>query len=88
MHVHWRRGIEAEGKVLWHLAVNLFLFLLAFAWGFYLDQFDLLQSTRGAVYGAGYTDFHIALPAIWAMLGATLALAATVLIRKIFSLAR
>jgi uncharacterized membrane protein (UPF0182 family) len=48
------------------------LFLLALAWGFYLDRFALLQSSRGVVHGAGYTDRYVVLPAIWVMLGATL----------------
>jgi uncharacterized protein len=72
----WKRGIEAPARVQRHLAANLVLFLLALAWGLYLDRFDLLQSSRGAVYGAGYTDFNVVLPAIWTMMGATLALAA------------
>lgn len=35
------------------------LFLVVLAARFYLDSFDLLYSTRGATYGAGYTDVNV-----------------------------
>ena len=37
------------------------LFCIALAVSFYLRQFDLLYSTRGALYGAGYTDVNVTL---------------------------
>ena len=37
------------------------LFFLALGVSFLLKQFDLLYSTRGALYGAGYTDVNITL---------------------------
>jgi len=86
LHISWRDGIDAPKAVQWHLMVNVALFLLALAWGFYLDRYSLLQSTRGAVFGAGYTDLHIVLPAIWISVGVTLGLGAALLflqIRKI-----
>jgi hypothetical protein len=76
----WQAGVEAPSGVLWHLAANLALFLLALAWGFYLDRFALLQSDRGVVHGAGYTDRYVVLPAIWIMLGATLGLLVVLLL--------
>jgi len=30
-----------------------------FAWGFWLNQYRLMYSARGAVFGAGYTDVHV-----------------------------
>ncbi|MFQ5982724.1 MAG: UPF0182 family protein, partial [Woeseiaceae bacterium] len=74
-----RRGIEARGPIRWHLSANLALLLVALAWGFYLDRYALLQSTRGAVYGAGYTDVTVVLPAIWTMMGVVLGLAVLLL---------
>lgn len=71
----WYQGPEATPGVIWHVLSNLMLFLGALAWGFYLDRFAILQSTRGAVYGAGYTDVNILLPAIWVVIGATVCLA-------------
>ena len=37
------------------------LFFLAFGASYLLKQFDLLYSTRGALYGAGYTDINVTL---------------------------
>ena len=68
----WKRLLEAPANVRWHLAGNLSIYLAALAWGLYLDRFELLQSTRGVVYGAGYTDVHVVVPAFWIMIGVTL----------------
>src|SRR3990172_2701318 len=39
--------------------------LLGFkAWGFWLDRFDLLYSSRGVVFGASYTDVNASLPVL------------------------
>ena len=81
-HLIWRQGIEARSPIRWHFSANLVLFLVALAWGFYLDRYALLQSTRGAVYGAGYTDVTVVLPAIWTMMGVVLGLAVILLISR------
>jgi uncharacterized membrane protein (UPF0182 family) len=47
-----------------HLSVLLGLIMLAKAWGYYLGRFDLLQSDRGVVQGASYTDVNAQLPAL------------------------
>jgi len=47
-----------------HLSVLLALLALLKAGGYYLDQFDLLYSDRGAVFGASYTDVTAQLPAL------------------------
>jgi len=78
----WRQGPEAPPRVLWHVLSNLVLFLVALAWGLYLDRFAILQSTRGAVYGAGYTDINVLLPGIWIVMGATVGMAAVYLFSK------
>lgn len=80
--ISWRQGPEAPPRVLWHVLSNMVLFLVALAWGFYLNRFAILQSTRGAVYGAGYTDVNVLLPGIWIMMGATVGLAAIYLFSK------
>ena len=36
--------------------------MLALAWSFWLDRYDLLYSTQGILYGAGYTDARVDLP--------------------------
>jgi len=48
----------------------LALFALLFAtlgWGFYLDHFELVYSTLGVVYGAGYTAANVTRWALWGM---------------------
>lgn len=55
---------KASPLVRGHLSVLLGLTLLARAWGYYLDRFDLLSSTRGVVQGASYTDIRAQLPAL------------------------
>ncbi len=44
------------------------LFLIR-AWGHWLDRYELLYSTRGVVFGAGFTDVHATLPATTLMSG-------------------
>lgn len=62
-----------------HLGANVILLLVGWAWGFYLDRFEMLQEGgSGTVFGAGYTDINVVLPVLWIMIGATLALAALV----------
>ncbi len=62
-----------------HLGANVILLLLGWAWGFYLDRYEMLQEGGGgAVFGAGYTDVNVVLPALWVMIVATLGLAGLV----------
>jgi uncharacterized membrane protein (UPF0182 family) len=50
--------IRFRERPLRHLAVNIALLLLVLAWGYRLDLYELVYSTRGVVYGASYTDVH------------------------------
>jgi uncharacterized membrane protein (UPF0182 family) len=70
-----------------HLSVMALFFFAAMGWGYYLDRFELLYSTRGVVYGAGYTDVHIVRIGLWIMFFASAALMALILI-NIFVLKR
>jgi uncharacterized membrane protein (UPF0182 family) len=66
---------QVKGAALRHLGVNVILLLLGWTWGFYLDRYEMLQEGGGgAVYGAGYTDVNVMLPALWVMVVATLVL--------------
>lgn len=47
-----------------HLSVLIGLIALLRAWGYRLDQFELMYSTRGDITGASYTDLHAQLPAL------------------------
>jgi hypothetical protein len=50
-------GLEREGRS--HLSILFFVLVASWGWGFYLDHFELLYSTQGVVYGAGYTADHV-----------------------------
>jgi hypothetical protein len=66
-----------------HLVVLLFILTATFGWGFYLDHFELVYSTLGVVYGAGYTAAHVTRIALWVMVGAS-ALACALLVFALF----
>lgn len=55
----YREILKAGGKQLSFLG-GMFFILLAF--GFYLRSFELLYSSRGIAFGAGYADIHVSLP--------------------------
>ncbi|MFQ5968409.1 MAG: UPF0182 family protein, partial [Acidimicrobiia bacterium] len=52
-----------------HLSVLLALMALIKAGSYWLDRFDLVFSTRGAVFGASYTDVNAHLPALTLLVG-------------------
>ena len=61
-----------------HLAILVALFLAALAFSYWLDRFDLMLSQHGAVFGAGYADVDVRLPALRLMQVACLAAAVLV----------
>ena len=67
-----------------HLSVITGLIFLVVAWGFRLNMFELLYSSRGAAFGASYTDVHAQLPAYWILLFATCGCALLFLINIYF----
>ena len=51
-----------------HLSILVGLLFLLVASGYWLQRFDLLYSSRSSsFFGAGYTDIHAQLPALWIM---------------------
>jgi uncharacterized membrane protein (UPF0182 family) len=58
---------DPSAKAVPHLSVLLFVLVASWGWGFYLDHFELLYSTQGVVYGAGYTADHVTRIAFWIM---------------------
>jgi len=62
-----------------HLASLVAMVLLAVAFGYWLDRYELLQSSRGTVFGAGYVDVHIRMPVYAFLMVASVAAAAVVL---------
>ncbi|GAB4460117.1 MAG: UPF0182 family protein [Anaerolineae bacterium] len=63
-----------------HLSVLGALIFFTFAWGHWLDMFDLMYSPRGVAFGASYTDVNVSLPALWVMVAVALATGVILLI--------
>jgi len=61
-------GLRAGKAVTRHISVNLAVWLLLVAWGFFLDRYELLSRQFGVVYGIGYTDAHVVIPVLWLMI--------------------
>jgi uncharacterized protein len=75
--VYWIRGdIEYHAQrrsvspaAIAHGSVLLGLFFAVKAWSYGLDRYLLLYDDNGVVVGAGYTDIHVQLPVLWALIG-------------------
>ena len=63
-----------------HLTVTSLLFLAGFAWGYILDRYELLYSSRGVVHGDGDTDLQVVHIALWTMAGASVLLGLIILL--------
>jgi uncharacterized membrane protein (UPF0182 family) len=50
-----------------HLSVLLFILVAICGLGFWLDHYELVYSTMGVVYGAGFTADHVTRFALWFM---------------------
>jgi uncharacterized membrane protein (UPF0182 family) len=57
-------GERVTPQVRAHMSVLLGILVLLKAWGYRLDQLELLYSARGQVTGASYTDVNAQLPAL------------------------
>ncbi len=64
--------IAFSGYATLHLSVLLFILVASFGWGFYLDHYELVYSTLGVVYGAGYAADHVTRVALWIMVGVSI----------------
>ncbi len=53
-----RTGIRISKLARIHLSFLTSAIALLVAWGFWLARYELLYSTTGVVFGAGYTDVH------------------------------
>jgi uncharacterized membrane protein (UPF0182 family) len=74
--VYGPRGLGFSERARRHLLALAALFLVVKAAGYYLDTFELVYSSRGAAFGASYTDVNAILPALRIL--SLLALAAAV----------
>ena len=75
--------IQAGASATSHLSVLLLLLVANLGWGFYLGHYQLLYSTLGVVYGAGYTADHVTRSALWIMVGVS-AVACALLALNVF----
>ncbi|MBI3014540.1 MAG: UPF0182 family protein [Candidatus Tectomicrobia bacterium] len=74
------RGVGTTRQARAHLLVGGALLLLAKAWGYRLEAYDLLFSPRGVAFGASYTDVHADLPVLKLLVVLSLACALLLLI--------
>ena len=80
--IGWR-GWGAPAPVRAHLSCLGALILLLIAWQYRLDALELVYSSRGAVFGAGYTDVNAQLPAFTILVFVTI-IAAILLLVNVF----
>lgn len=73
---------QARESVLTHLRISAGTWVLMLAWGFYLARYNLVFKADGIVFGAGYTDVMIQLPAIWILFSLSLILAILIVASK------
>ena len=52
-----------------HGSALLGLYFAVQAWAYELDRYLTLYNDNGVVVGAGYTDVHVELPALWLLIG-------------------
>jgi uncharacterized membrane protein (UPF0182 family) len=64
-----------DWRAIRHVAILFLFFIGNWVWGYYLDRFELLYSTRGVVYGVGYTAYNVTRISLWIMIFASCALA-------------
>lgn len=67
--------IDIDPRVIRHLMFLAGIIVLLMAWGYRLKMFNLLYSTQGAAFGAGYTDVHVTLVAYGVLIFVSLAFA-------------
>jgi len=65
------KSIVAKGNAASHISVLLMILVADWGFGFYLDHFNLVYSTLGVVYGAGYAADHVTRIALWVMVAAS-----------------
>ncbi|WP_224412847.1 UPF0182 family membrane protein [Oscillatoria salina] len=63
---NWKYIISGKPKT--HLSILLAAIAILFAVGFWLGRYDLLYTSGGVVYGAGYTDTHAITHYLWLMM--------------------
>jgi uncharacterized membrane protein (UPF0182 family) len=75
-----RLRFDFARPVLAHVGGLAIAILGLFAWGYWLGIWELVFSTRGIVFGAGYADMHAKLPAQWILLSVVLVFIVVILL--------
>ena len=75
-------GLRARPAVRMQLRMNVALWLLLLAGGLFLDRYQILFSGQGIVFGAGYADIHVVLPALYVLLVLTVVLAVLLVVSR------
>jgi uncharacterized membrane protein (UPF0182 family) len=70
------RSAGLEKQALSHIAFLLLVLFATWGLGLLLRHYELVYSTMGVVYGAGYTAAHLTLAALWLMIALSVAVAA------------
>ena len=63
-----RLKFDFSKQVLAHTGGLVIAILSMFAWGYWLGIWELVFSSSGVVFGAGYADMHAHLPAQWILM--------------------
>ncbi len=78
-----KKPFDNSRPVLIHIGALVMGIAALAAMSYWLGIWELVYSTRGAVFGAGYTDMMAQVPAQWLLFGATLLLGVLVLVALI-----
>jgi hypothetical protein len=69
-----------DPKAARHLPILFSVLVASWGWGFYLNHYELVYSTQGVVYGAGYTAANVTRITLWIMTVASAALCVLVVL--------
>lgn len=61
-----------SGAVKTHITILLTIIVFLIAWGFWLDRYQILYSSSGIFFGAGYTDVNARIAGFYLMTAVTL----------------
>ena len=78
--INENRSVQVERRTIGHLSILVAVFFGLWAWGYYLDRYELMYSTQGVVYGVGYTAYHMTRISLWIMFFASIGLAIATLV--------
>ena len=76
---NWNQWFENR-RIKAHISLLVVAILLLISWQYRLQSFDLVYSTRGAVFGGGYTDVNAQLPIFSVLSIVTLVIAVLVVV--------